>query len=41
MAIEEVDDIFICMIEESGYSNSNVPRTILEYGVQSVLSSMC
>lgn len=30
MSIEEVDDIFICMMEESGHLNSNVPYSSME-----------
>lgn len=33
MSIEEVDDIFICMMEESGYLNSNVPYSSMEYSL--------
>lgn len=33
MSIEEVDDIFICMMEESGHLNSNVPYSSMEYSL--------
>lgn len=33
MSVEEVDDIFICMMEESGYLNSNVPYSSTEYSL--------